>query len=138
MASSRGGGSRSGVVVGGLLAAVALFWPVSTVLFRMRAVPAVGAVDRTYPCQLGRRRATCGDVVYTRADGSTGTMTAVQNPGPKGTPVDILYDPGNRDDERLNGPVKLWLGPALSLGVAVFLLAGVARRLFPGRPPDKT
>ena len=108
-------GRRSNPVMSALLWGVILLaggiWLANTIRFSLRAKPAVGEVTKVYPCRTGRRTGSCIDISYKTDDGYSGTLSGVQGNTPKGEAVDLLYDPNERGEARLAGPVKMWLGP---------------------------
>jgi hypothetical protein len=86
-------------------------WLSSVIRFVGRAEKAVGTVTDTYRCSGGRRSGTCADVSFTRQDGGMGYGRRVHASAPKGSHVDVLYDPKDNEDVRLDSPFQLWLGP---------------------------
>jgi len=105
-------------------------WLSSVIRFAVRAEKVVGVVTSSYRCSTGRRSGTCGDVSFTKQDGGMGVLRGARGTGNKGSQVDVLYDPRDPDDARLDGPIKLWLGPvALEVLGLVFFGDGLRKFL---------
>jgi uncharacterized protein DUF3592 len=117
------------LVFGSAVLLATTLWLSSVIRFALRAEKAVGVVTDSYRCSGGRRSTTCGDVSFTRQDGGTGYIKRAPGTGPKGSRVDVLYDPKDPDDARLSGPFKLWLGP-VGLEVLGLLFFGDGLRKF--------
>jgi hypothetical protein len=97
-------------------------WLATKVGFAVRSHPVRGQVTRTYPCRLGRRSGSCGDIAYVTDTGFHGSLTGIQGVGAQGTQVELLVDPANAGEAQLSGPVKFWLGPVgLTLASLVFV-----------------
>lgn len=121
---------KTTLVISSLVLLAGGVWLGTKINFAARAREAEGEVSRTYPCRLGRRSGTCGDITYRTEDGFTGTLSGVQGTGPKGTQVDLLYDPKDRNNAQLRGPLKFWFGPlAVMAGALVFLALSVRQML---------
>jgi hypothetical protein len=94
----------------------------SVIRFASRAEKAVGVVTDSYRCSGGRRSGKCGDVSFTRQDGGMGYGRRVAGASPRGAQVQVLYDPRNIEDVRVNSFFQLWFVPLMLelLGLALF------------------
>lgn len=100
-------------------------WWLSTVIrFVARSEKVAGVVTESYRCSGGRKSSSCADISFTRKDGSSGSGRLVRGAGPKGSRVEVLYDPTDPDPEhvRLDSLFQLWLGPVglEALGLVFF------------------
>lgn len=118
------------LLFGGAVLLGTTLWLSSVIRFVARSEKAAGVVTESYRCSGGRRSSSCADVSFTRQDGGAGSGRLVRGAGPKGSRVEVLYDPKDPDPEhvRLDSLFQLWLGPvALEVLGLVFFGDGLRK-----------
>ena len=122
--------------VGGLMAAIALFFFFRTRRFLESAVPAQGVVTALVESSGSEGGTVYKPVVqFTTADGQTAGFTGSVGSNPPrysvGQTVKVLYSPTNPSDARLPGFFGMWFVPVF-LGIfgATFLAIGIFLALF--------
>lgn len=113
----------------GLIAlAVAAAWYSRTSGFVAGAAKAKGIVVDVVPTSSRRGLAYAPRVEFVAADGSRDSLisSVASNPPAfsRGDSVDVLYDPHNISNARINSFAQLWLGPTIFGGLGV-LFAGI-------------